>query len=244
MARIIDPEKCVACGSCIGECPVEAINEGDVYYIDSDACIDCGACEAVCPNEAISEDYYYTGNSQINAEAERSKEYDSYNSSVNVSFTKSEEEYLNSLKDIMSDGANLSALELKLLDRFRESLGISVERAQELKDYLLHPQLTDKEQQYFDSVKESLEDGVELSSRERKMLDRIRESLGISEDRAREIEGMILKPQLTEDEQGYVNMYREYAAKGEITEKVRHKLDKFASILGISPKRAKELEKL
>lgn len=244
MARIIDPEKCVACGSCIGECPVEAIYEGDVYTIDADACIDCGACEATCPNEAISEDYYYTGNSQTNAEAERSKEFNSYNSSENVSFTKSEEKYLNDLKEFMSDGANLSARDQKLLDRFRESLGISEERAQELKDYLLHPQLTDKEQQYFDSVKEYLEDGVELSSRERKMLERIRESLGISEDRAREIEGMILKPQLTEDEQEYVDMYREYAANGEITEKDRRKLDKYASILGISPKRAKELEEL
>ena len=55
MARVIDPEKCVACGSCIGECPVEAIKEGDVYTIDADACIDCGACEATCPNEAIAE---------------------------------------------------------------------------------------------------------------------------------------------------------------------------------------------
>ncbi|MBP5346448.1 MAG: 4Fe-4S binding protein [Bacteroidales bacterium] len=55
MARVISADKCVACGSCIGECPVEAISEGDVYSINADACIDCGACEATCPNEAISE---------------------------------------------------------------------------------------------------------------------------------------------------------------------------------------------
>ena len=55
MARVIAADKCVACGSCIGECPVEAIKAGDVYTIDADACIDCGACEATCPNEAISE---------------------------------------------------------------------------------------------------------------------------------------------------------------------------------------------
>ena len=55
MARVIAADKCVACGSCISECPVEAIKEGDVYSIDADACIDCGACEATCPNEAISE---------------------------------------------------------------------------------------------------------------------------------------------------------------------------------------------
>ena len=55
MARVISADKCVDCGSCIGECPVEAISEGDVYTINADACIDCGACEATCPNEAISE---------------------------------------------------------------------------------------------------------------------------------------------------------------------------------------------
>ncbi|MCL2510785.1 MAG: 4Fe-4S binding protein [Bacteroidales bacterium] len=46
-------EDCIACGSCIGECPVEAICEGDVYTIDPDACTDCGACAASCPVEAI-----------------------------------------------------------------------------------------------------------------------------------------------------------------------------------------------
>ena len=45
---------CTACGTCIGECPSEAIHEGDIYKIDPDACIDCGACADVCPVEAIS----------------------------------------------------------------------------------------------------------------------------------------------------------------------------------------------
>ena len=55
MARVISADKCVACGSCISECPVEAISEGDVYSIDASKCIDCGACEGTCPNEAITE---------------------------------------------------------------------------------------------------------------------------------------------------------------------------------------------
>ena len=53
MAYKIDPELCTACGTCISECPVEAITEGDVYTIDPDECIDCGACADVCPVEAI-----------------------------------------------------------------------------------------------------------------------------------------------------------------------------------------------
>ena len=47
-------EECIACGSCTGECPVEAITEGDIYVI-TDACIECGACVETCPTSAIIE---------------------------------------------------------------------------------------------------------------------------------------------------------------------------------------------
>lgn len=46
-------DDCVACGTCIGECPVEAISEGDIYKISPDKCMDCGSCAAACPVEAI-----------------------------------------------------------------------------------------------------------------------------------------------------------------------------------------------
>jgi len=40
--------------SCIEECPVDCIYEGErMLYIHPAECIDCGACEPVCPVEAI-----------------------------------------------------------------------------------------------------------------------------------------------------------------------------------------------
>jgi len=45
---------CTECGTCIPECPVDAIAEGSPYVIDPDTCTDCGACADVCPVEAIS----------------------------------------------------------------------------------------------------------------------------------------------------------------------------------------------
>jgi NAD-dependent dihydropyrimidine dehydrogenase PreA subunit len=43
--------------SCIEECPVDCIYEGErKLYINPTECIDCGACEPACPVEAISQD--------------------------------------------------------------------------------------------------------------------------------------------------------------------------------------------
>ncbi len=56
MAHVIS-DLCIMCGSCVDQCPVEAISEGDTQYvIDPDLCIDCGACTEVCPVGAIDEE--------------------------------------------------------------------------------------------------------------------------------------------------------------------------------------------
>ena len=92
-------------------------------------------------------------------------------------------------------------------------------------------------------MKDLLENG-DISDRERRMLDRLHQSFGISEQRAAELEASLQKPQLTEDDREYLDMYREYAEEGAITEKIRNRLDRFASALGISPERVKQLETL
>jgi ferredoxin len=48
-------DSCIACGACVGECPVDAISEGEPYVIEADKCIDCGACAATCPVDAPTE---------------------------------------------------------------------------------------------------------------------------------------------------------------------------------------------
>jgi len=47
--------ECIACGSCMNECPVDAISAGDIFIVNKDDCIDCAACAEVCPVDAISE---------------------------------------------------------------------------------------------------------------------------------------------------------------------------------------------
>ena len=48
-------DDCISCGSCAGQCPMSAIEEGDGKYVITDACIDCGSCADQCPVSAISQ---------------------------------------------------------------------------------------------------------------------------------------------------------------------------------------------
>ncbi|AFV02521.1 MAG: 4Fe-4S dicluster domain-containing protein [Dehalobacter sp. 4CP] len=55
MAYVITDD-CTTCGSCVDECAVGAISEGDgKYVIDADTCAECGACVDACPSGAIIE---------------------------------------------------------------------------------------------------------------------------------------------------------------------------------------------
>lgn len=54
MALIIDQNLCSGCGSCVDECPFEALElAGDVVEVN-ETCTLCGACVEVCPEEAIT----------------------------------------------------------------------------------------------------------------------------------------------------------------------------------------------
>ena len=102
--------------------------------------------------------------------------------------TTAENEYLEELKACLEEDGEISQKERRLLERFREKLGISAERAIELEDSLSAPQLTDEEKEYLEEYKACVENDIEISPKERRLLNRIRESLGISEERANEIE--------------------------------------------------------
>ena len=102
--------------------------------------------------------------------------------------------------------------------------------------------LSTNEQSYLETLVDCYSGG-EISEREQHMIERMRVSMGISEQRAAELKAMIQAPQMTEDEQEYLDMYREYAEKGEVTDKERNRLCKYASALGITADRAAELER-
>ena len=56
MVAIINRDECVGCGTCVDDCPSEAISmDGDnIAVVDADECLDCGACVDSCPTDAIT----------------------------------------------------------------------------------------------------------------------------------------------------------------------------------------------
>ena len=97
-----------------------------------------------------------------------------------------EQEYLKEVQFMLEDG-EIGPRERKSLERARVRLGISEVRAAEIEASVSAPKLTDEEKEYLAEVKAVLEDG-EIGPRERKSLERTRNRLGISEERANEIE--------------------------------------------------------
>jgi Pyruvate/2-oxoacid:ferredoxin oxidoreductase delta subunit len=51
-----DPERCIACETCIGRCPPEALKmgEGNLPVVDLERCFGCAACATGCEQEAIT----------------------------------------------------------------------------------------------------------------------------------------------------------------------------------------------
>ena len=113
----------------------------------------------------------------------------SMHSSSSASVTSEEQEYLEEIRACLDNDGEISSRERRLLDRLRKSLGITEARAKELETSVNN--MSDDEKEYQEELKACLEDGT-ISDRERRLLDRLRKSLGISEERAKAIENRLI----------------------------------------------------
>ena len=133
-----------------------------------------------------NDDYIDYSNSSNNQPEE-----DEPNDAQELSFE--EQGYLDFYTDMLEDYGEIGPRERKQLKREADRLGISESRVKELEASLGSSDSSDSkaEQEYLEKCKEIQSDYGEIGPREHKQLDRLRERLGISKERAKEIEQML-----------------------------------------------------
>jgi ferredoxin len=56
MTAVVNRDECVSCGTCVDECPEEAItlDDEEIAVVNKKKCTECGTCIKHCPLMAIS----------------------------------------------------------------------------------------------------------------------------------------------------------------------------------------------
>lgn len=102
--------------------------------------------------------------------------------------------------------------------------------------------LSDSEQEYAELLKEALARGG-MSETERRLLDKIRKQYNISEQRAKELEASLSTPSLSQEEQEYLDAYKDAISHGgSLSPLSQRMLGMMKRANGISEDRAKEIE--
>lgn len=124
-----------------------------------------------------------------NAYVTNSQAIDSIDQSLNSELSEDELAYKEEVEFCLEDASEIDAHSRKFLERKRQKLGLSETRAQEIEDMVKASlvSFTDEEKEYMEALDDVIEDGV-IPDNVRRLLERERKSLGISEERAKELE--------------------------------------------------------
>ena len=136
---------------------------------------------------------------------ERAKELEAKVLSKNE-HSDEELEFIEEVNFILDHDGDIDDGDRRILLRLATRLSITEQRAKELEEGVLRsretsPEFTEQEQQYIEELNFCLEDGPNISRGGRRLLDKTMKSLGISEERAREIEE-IIQAKLCDPENG------------------------------------------
>ena len=103
--------------------------------------------------------------------------------------------------------------------------------------------LTYKEKEFLNEVRFCIEDDGIIDNSEQIYLNKTREKLGLTEERAKEFQESLLKPQFTENEKEYINALSELMIDGQIPESAQRIVERFRNLYEIDEQRANEIEK-
>ena len=179
-------------------------------------------------------------------------------SSPNKSTAKSaENQYTKQLELLLADVSVIDDNKRRILDRKYQKLGLSKESASKLEKLTIErlhgttvETLSEKEIKYIDEFKFYLENDGIIDNDERISLSVEQQELGISAERAKELENKIMtessrhsKNIFTDSELSYINDIKSFLEDGGvINDKEQKLLDNKKKNLGITQERLKELE--
>ena len=104
---------------------------------------------------------------------------------------------------------------------------------------------TSEEMEYLEEYEECLSEDGTISEKERRLLDKLASSLGISSERVQQLEQQCSSSYLSNEEREYLQEYRECISEdGTISEKERRLLDKLAKSLGLDKDTVNKLESI
>lgn len=103
--------------------------------------------------------------------------------------------------------------------------------------------LTDKEKEFLNEVRFCIEDDGIIDNSEQIFLNKTREKFGLTEERAKELQESLLKPQFTENEKEYINALSELMIDGQIPESAQRIVERLRNLYEIDKQRANEIEK-
>ena len=104
-------------------------------------------------------------------------------------------------------------------------------------------EITEADEEYMMEYKTCLEEGATISHKERRLLNHLRDSLGISPERGIELETLCLLSTLSYEEKEYVAEVKACLADGSVmSDRERRLLNRLAVSLNIDEERARELE--
>ena len=107
-----------------------------------------------------------------------------------TTLTPEEEKYKEEILFCLEESGTITDDDRKYLERKRKRFGISEERAKEIEQQIA-PSLKENEREYLETYKELTSSGT-LTDRIKRLLERERESLNISKERAAEIEKLVI----------------------------------------------------
>ncbi len=117
-----------------------------------------------------------------------SKFFNIENEQEEIILTDGEKEYIEEYKSCLDEDNDITDAERRLLNKLRDKLSISQEKAVELELIALGKPYKAEEKEYFDEIANCFEEEGEITDNARRLLEKLRKSLNISEKRALELE--------------------------------------------------------